>query len=150
MEEVLAGPSLSGSEQSEEQRLVSNAKKIALLLLAIAFEKYGAQLDKQQEVLYGIADVLMDTFAMESVTLRVEKHLSASPQAVAMRDVFLRDAMTRIEGFARPVLAACSEGDALRSNMAVLRRFAKFEPVNAIALRREIAEKLLTAGQYVV
>ena len=58
--------------------------------------------------------------------------------------------MARIEMFARPVLAACSEGDALRANMAILRRFAKFEPVDSIALRRRIAERLLAAGRYVV
>jgi hypothetical protein len=34
--------------------------------------------------------------------------------------------------------------------MAVLRRFAKFEPVDSIALRRRIAERLIGAGHYVV
>jgi hypothetical protein len=51
--------------------------------------------------------------------------------------------MARIEMFARPVLAACAAGDALRANLAVLRRFAKYEPVDSIALRRKIAERLL-------
>jgi len=139
MDEILSGPS-----QSSEP--VPNAKKIALLLLATAFEKFGAEMDKQQEVLAGIADVLMETFAMESCHLRSEK----TGQGTDICAVFLRDAMTRIEGFARTVLAACSEGDALRSNMAVLRRFAKFEPVDSIALRRGIAEKLINAGHYVV
>ena len=87
---------------------------------------------------------------MESVLLRVQKTGKSEGQAADMCAVFLRDALTRIEGFARPVLAACDEGDALRRNMAVLRRFAKFEPVNSIALRTRIAEKLLTAGHYVV
>jgi hypothetical protein len=67
-----------------------------------------------------------------------------------MTAVFLRDGLTRVDGFARTVLAACSEGDSLRTNMAVLRRFAKFEPVNAIALRRTIADRLIAAGHYVV
>ena len=150
MDEVLAGPSLSLDDQSEEKRLVANAKKIALLLLASAFEKFGTEMEKQQEVLAGIADVLMETFGMESVLLRVGKTGKTEGQAVDMCAVFLRDAMTRIEGFARPVLAACAEGDALRSNMAVLRRFARFEPVNSIALRQRIAERLIGAGYYVV
>ena len=51
---------------------------------------------------------------------------------------------------ARTVLAACSEGDTLRTNLAVLRRFAKYEPVNAIELRREIAGRLIDAERYVV
>jgi alkylation response protein AidB-like acyl-CoA dehydrogenase len=146
MDEVLAGPSLATDTESDERKLVANAKKIGLLLLATAFEKFGVDMEKQQEVLAGIADVLMETLAMESALLRTEK----TGKGVNMCAVFLRDAMTRIEGFARPVLAACAEGDTLRSNMAVLRRFARFEPVNSIALRRGIAEHLIAAGNYVV
>jgi alkylation response protein AidB-like acyl-CoA dehydrogenase len=150
MDEILSGPSLSTSDQSEERRLAGNAKKVALLLLAMAFEKFGPEMEKQQEVLAGIADVLMDTFAMESCLLRLEKSGKTEGAMADMTAVFLRDAMTRIEGFARPVLAACSEGDALRSNMAVLRRFTKFEPVDAIGIRRRIAERLIDAGHYLV
>jgi hypothetical protein len=57
--------------------------------------------------------------------------------------VLLRDSMARVEISARTVLAACSEGDALRANMAVLRRFAKYDPVDAVALRQKIAERIL-------
>ena len=127
MDEVLSGSS------------GPSPKKIGLLLLASAFEKFGADMEKQQEVLAGIADVLMETFAMESCQLRAEK----TGRYADLCEVFLRDAMTRIEGFARPVLAACSEGDDLRSKLAILRRFAKLEPVDSIALRRGIAERLL-------
>jgi hypothetical protein len=132
---------------SEEQRMVANAKKIALLLLGLSYQKFLADLEKQQEVLAGIADVIMEVFAMESALLRSRK--KPSEAMTDMTAVFLRDAMARIEVSARNILAACSEGDALRTNMAVLRRFAKFEPVNAIALRRQIAERLLQQGRYV-
>ncbi len=139
MDEVLSGPSAGGS-------LVANGKKIGLLLMALAFEKYGVELEKQQEVVAGIADVIMEIFAMESAQLRSQKNANAED----ICQVLLCDAMARIEMFARPVLAACSEGDALRANLAVLRRFAKYEPVDAIVLRRRIAERLLSAGRYVL
>ena len=42
------------------------------------------------------------------------------------------------------MLAACSEGDTLRTNLVVLRRFGKYEPVDAIALRRKIAHDCWT------
>jgi hypothetical protein len=58
--------------------------------------------------------------------------------------------METIEISARNVLPACSEGDALRTNLAVLKRFTKFEPVNAIAARRRIAARLLEADRYTV
>jgi hypothetical protein len=146
MEEILAGPSTPAGDESEERRLVRNAKKIALLLLGSAFEKFGPAMEQQQEVLAGIADVVMEVFAMESALLRTEKTSAGAD----MTPVLLRDAMTRVEGFAKPVLAACGEGDALRSKMAVLRRFAKHEPVDSIGMRRRIAERLLAAGHYVV
>ncbi len=60
-----------------------------------------------------------------------------------MCQVFVGDAMARIEASARPVLAACAEGDSLRAKLAILRRFAKLEPVDSIAIRRRIAETLL-------
>jgi alkylation response protein AidB-like acyl-CoA dehydrogenase len=143
MDEILSGPSAASG-------LVPNAKKITLLLLALAFEKYGAALDKQQEVVAGIADVIMETFAMESAQLRSQKTGTGAGINADICEVLLPDSMARIEMFARPVLAACSEGDALRANLAVLRRFAKYEPVDSIAIRRRIAERLLTAGRYVV
>jgi alkylation response protein AidB-like acyl-CoA dehydrogenase len=148
-DEILSGPSLGGETESEEQRLVGNAKKIALLAMAQAFEKFGATMEQQQEILSGIADIVMETYAMESSLLRIEKRHAAGA-AAEMCAVLLRDSMARIEFAARPLLAACSEGDSLRSTMAVLRRFAKYEPVDAIALRRSIAERLLAAGHYIV
>jgi butyryl-CoA dehydrogenase len=132
MDEIVSGP--------RESSLVGNAKKIALLLLGVAYQKFLNNLEQQQEVLAGIADVVMEVFAMESVQLRGNQDYC---------DVFLRDAMARIEISARTVLAACSEGDGLRTNMTVLRRFAKYEPVDAIAIRRRIAGRLLEAGRYV-
>jgi len=139
MDEILSGPASGGD-------LTANAKKVALLLLSLAFEKYGLELEKQQEVLAAIADVVMETFAMESALLRSKK--TGKNEDICA--VLQCDSMARIEAFARPVLAACSEGDSLRANMAILRRFTKYEPVDSIALRRRIAERLLDAGRYVV
>ena len=67
-----------------------------------------------------------------------------------MCQVFCREAMDIIESSARTVLAASSEGDLLRTNLAVLKRFTKYEPVNAIAVRRRIADRLLQAERYTV
>src|SRR5216684_2455061 len=146
--EVLGGPSLSNGAGdgpfAEETKIVHNAKKIALLLMGVAYQKFLADLEKQQEVLAGITDVVMDVFAAESALLRTQKLAAGGKgaQAADMLAVLTRDAMAHIEITARTVLAACSEGDNLRANLAVLRRFAKYEPVNAIDLRRKIAGRL--------
>ena len=140
---------LTGSASTD---LVDNAKKTALFALGVAYQKYAAALEDQQEVLASITDIAMNAFVMESVSLRAQKlaGLHKGEIAADVCAVFLREAMEIIESAARNVLAACSEGDVLRTNLAVLKRFTKFEPVNAIAARRRIAERLLSAGRYIV
>jgi alkylation response protein AidB-like acyl-CoA dehydrogenase len=149
--EIMAGPTL-GSGGSEDARLVENAKKTALLTLGVAYQKFGAALEEQQEVLASITDIAMNAFVMESVYLRAQKlaKLGKGEIAADVSSVFLREAMEIVESAGRNALAASSEGDNLRTNMAVLKRFTKFEPVNAIAARRRIAQRLLTAGRYLV
>ena len=89
---------------------------------------------------------------MESALLRARRLAAAGrgAQAADLCAVLVRDAMARIELSARAVLGAAAQGDTLRTYMAVLRRFARYEPVDAVALRRAIAGRLLEAGRYVV
>jgi alkylation response protein AidB-like acyl-CoA dehydrogenase len=146
--EILAGPALGG-----EIDMVANAKKIGLFSMGMAVQKYGTALEEQQEVVANITDILMNAFAMESATLRAEKIERSGKNAENAKDlaaVFAREAMDTIESAAKTVLAACGEGDTLRTNLAVLKRFTKYEPVNTIALRRKIAARMIEAGKYIV
>ncbi|MBL8179181.1 MAG: acyl-CoA dehydrogenase family protein [Bryobacterales bacterium] len=148
--EVLAGPALGAT--LDDATLVSNAKKVALLCLGVAYQTYLKELDQQQEILAGITDIGMSAFAMESVYLRTKKlqAMGKGELAAGMKAVFLPSAIETIEKAARYVLSASSSGDALRTNLAVLRRFTKVELVNSVALRRKIAARLLEAERFLV
>jgi alkylation response protein AidB-like acyl-CoA dehydrogenase len=128
--------------------VVANAKKVGLFLLGVASKKYGDSIEDQQEVVAGITDVLMNAFALESATARARK--TGKENASDMTAVFTDETMENIKASAKTVLAACSEGDALRTNLALLRGLTAYELVNSIALRRRIAGRLLQAGRYVV
>jgi butyryl-CoA dehydrogenase len=146
--ELLAGPSAGAGGEAD---LVANAKKIGLFTLGVAYQKYGAAIEEQQEVVAGIADILMNAYAMESASLRAQKIARGgrhAEHAAEMTSVFLHESLETIEITARAVVAACSEGDDLRLNLAVLRRFTRREPVDAIALRRGIAARLIEAERY--
>jgi alkylation response protein AidB-like acyl-CoA dehydrogenase len=138
-------------DEDEEMRLVHNAKQVALLAIGIANQKYGTELQKQQEILMSISDIIMEALAMESCLLRSRKRAVSGKgrNAADMCAVFLRDAMARVEISCRNVLGACLEGDALRRNMSVLRSLAHYDPADAIALRRNIANRLLADERYV-
>ena len=135
-----------------ELSLVHNAKKIALLTLGVAHQKYGAQLEQQQEIIMNLSDIIMEVFAMESSLLRSRKLAAAGGGANAADAcaVYLRDAIARVELSSRTVLSACAQGDELRRNLSRLRAYASHDPVNAIALRRQIAGRLLASERYTV
>ena len=99
----------------------------------------------------GLADIVMKVFAMESSLLRTRK-MSAGKATITgeICAVFLRDAMARVELSARNVLGACSRPDELRANMQVLRRLANYDPINAVELRRKIANRVLAKERYVL
>ena len=155
--ELMNGPALSSAVGSTapfaaEMAMVANAKKVALFCLGVAYQRFLGEIDEQQEILAGLTDISMNAFAMESAVLRARKMAAAGKGEAAgeMAAVFAREAMEIIESSGRAILAGCGEGDALRMNLAVLKRFTKHEPVNTIGLRRKIAARLLEAGRYVV
>ncbi len=135
-----------------ELSLVRNAKKIALLTLGLAYEKHGAKLEQQQEIVLNMSDIIMEVFAMESSLLRSRKLAVASGAANAADAcaVYLPDAISRIEVSSRTVLSACTQGDELRRNLSRLRAYAAHDPVNSIELRRQIARRLLANERYTV
>ena len=132
--------------------VVANAKKVGLFVLGVAAKRFGETLgekiDEQQEVIAGITDVLMNAFALESATARAKK--IKKENAADMAAVFADETMEKIKASAKTVLAACAEGDALRTDLALLRGLTAYELVNSVALRRRIAGRLLQAGKYIV
>src|SRR5258705_9719148 len=77
MDEILS-PQFGGLDDDDsllaaEDKLAKNAKKVALMTLGTAAQKYMMKLGDQQEILMGIADIIMDTYAMESAILRARK-----------------------------------------------------------------------------
>jgi alkylation response protein AidB-like acyl-CoA dehydrogenase len=145
-------PAAAGTSADAELNLVHNAKKIALLTLGIAHQKHGAHLEQQQEVIMNLSDIIMEVFAMESSLLRSRKLATAGGGAnpADACAVYLRDAITRVELSSRTVLSACAQGDELRRNLSRVRGYASHDPVNAIALRRQIAGRLLANERYTV
>ncbi|PYX26876.1 MAG: acyl-CoA dehydrogenase [Acidobacteria bacterium] len=156
MDEVLSGPSTGEDFEgplADERKLVTNAKKLGLFVAGAATQKYMQAIQDQQEVMGAIADMTIEIYAMESAVLRAqkiaaEKGESSAALPIAMTRVYMTQALEKIEAAARKVIADVADGDMLRTQMAILRRLAKHEPFNTIALRQQIAGKTIEAGKY--
>jgi alkylation response protein AidB-like acyl-CoA dehydrogenase len=156
MDEVLSGPSMGEELEgalAEERKLVAQAKKLGLFAAGSATQKYMQAIQDQQEIMGAIADMTIETYAMESAVLRAQKIVDSKGESgavlpLAMTRVYLSQAMEKIESAARKVIAAVADGDMLRTQLAILRRLAKYEPFNTVELRQQIAQKMIERGKY--
>ncbi len=158
LQDEILNPQMSFDEDtnllSAETKLAKNAKKVALMVLGTAAQKYMMALSEQQEVLINCADIIMDAYQMESAILRAKKIAEKKGEEAAgcfidMASVFCNDAIQRIESKAKNTLTAIAEGDEGRTLLVALKRFTKNNsPVNTIAARQRIADVLIGANAY--
>lgn len=151
MDEVMAGPGGRATYDgalAEERALLANAKKLGLFCAGTASQKYGTELADQQEVMGMLADILAEVLVLESTILRTEKMAGRSQLAIKLTKYYAARSFRVVEAAAERVIAAVAEGDMLRTQMTILRRLVKHEPVNSVALGRAIASVMVEAGRY--
>ena len=149
------GPVLDDAPLAQEKSILGRAKKIFLLVAGLGVQKFQQQLENEQELLAAVADLGIEIFAMESTLLRAEKALRGEGAAAAqpkldLAVVYTHEAFERIGALGRKALAAIEEGDALRTQLSILKKLTRYEPVNTVALKRRVAARVIEAGKYVV
>lgn len=129
------------------------AKRAALFLLNEAVTKYMMAIDKEQEALALLADVLAEVYTLDATTARVMKALDRDGPAkaevpVKILRVFANEAVRRLAGWGEELLATLHEGEAYEDAVRKLGLYLRPAPLNTAALKREIAEDALDAGKY--
>jgi alkylation response protein AidB-like acyl-CoA dehydrogenase len=156
LQDEILNPQMSFDEDettlASEMKLAQNAKKIALMVVGTAAQKYMTELQSQQEILMNAADIIMNAYAMETAILRAQKlaEKGNAENQIAIAQVFCNDVMQRIEAAARNTIAGMTEGDETKMLLVALKHFTKNNsPVNTIEARRNIADTLIAANKYV-
>ncbi|HYF93531.1 MAG TPA: acyl-CoA dehydrogenase family protein [Symbiobacteriaceae bacterium] len=142
-----------GAPLAQERYMIDRAKKVFLMLAGLGVQKFQLNLEHEQELLLGVADIAIEVFAMESAVARALKAIAAGKPGLKpdMARVYCQEAFERIGAFARNILPSIEEeGDTLLTQLSVLKRLMRFTPVNTIALKRKIAERVLDKEAYVV
>jgi len=164
MDEVMQPPSFDlGASTDEplarEAEVLAAVKKIALFGAGVASQRFMTSLQDQQEVMADLADIIAQVYALESALLRARKlagrNAAASSAAAAsaqvaanMTGLLADESMALAEQAGRRVLAACAEGDLLRTQLAILRRLARFTPGDAVGLSRAVARHSIQLERY--
>ena len=140
---------------AKEKQHLEMAKKIFLMVAGSGVQKYAEKLEKEQELLAHIADMVIEIYALESVVLRTAKAIQTNglekeAQKLDYTRVYAQEAFQHIEQLAKECLAALEEGDTLRTMLSMLRKLTRHTPLNTVSIKRDIANRLIEAEKYVV
>jgi len=157
MDEVMAPPSFDGAGETgsvlaRETAVLASVKKITLFAAGVASQRFITGLEEQQEIMADLANMISQIYAFESALLRALKLTSAGRSqasvAGAMTGLLAEGSMDLAETAARRILASCAEGDALHTQLAILRRLTRYTPANATALSRSVARSCIDVEKY--
>jgi alkylation response protein AidB-like acyl-CoA dehydrogenase len=147
-------PEVGGKTLQYQSQLVERAKKLFLFVTGAAVGKFGEAISEEQEILGRLSNIAIEVFAMESGLARALKSMErcgeeASEMKINMVKVYVNDAVGRISDYAREVLVATSTGETLHSQLASVSNLMHLTPVNTVALRRSIADKVIAAEKFI-
>jgi alkylation response protein AidB-like acyl-CoA dehydrogenase len=157
MDEVTQPPAFGGDGDAgdtlaRETATLAAARKVALFAAGVASQRFMTALEEQQEIMADLADMICQVFALESALLRARKCAAAGRStaavAAAMTGLLADETLALADHAARRVLAACGEGDALSTQLAILRRLGRNTPPDAVALSRAVAKQCVAMERY--
>jgi hypothetical protein len=155
---IINNKPLSITEKSDvlndEITLVENFKSVFLLLLGKAFEKYGPEIDKNQQVLLSLSDLAIETYLSESTLKRTIKNIERTSDKdqsdqINMTRLYIYEASQIIQKKSRDVVNSIidmGEQDDLYSS--IIEKLHYSENPNVFDLKTKIANKLISENKY--
>ena len=134
---------------SEEKAIITNLKKVFLMVSGAALQKYMMEIEKQQHLLINASEILSQIYMAESTILRVEKNFAPDSVEAAMAQLNLYKAVEAVIAAAKEGIVSFADGDEQRMMLSGLRRFTKYtNQPNVIALTEKIAKHFVEKNSY--
>ena len=139
---------------SEEKSILKNLKKVFLMIAGAGVQKYGTDLEKHQQLLLAVSDILIEIYLVESAILRTEKNinrygLDTQDMQLAMTKLYLFKSVEKIQSKGKEAIISSVEGDEQKMLLMGLKRFTKYvNHPNVIGLREQVADKIIAENQY--
>jgi len=132
--------------------VLNRFKKATLLIVGAATNQFERKLAAEQEVLFNIADMLIEVYAVESTLLRIQKlEQKDGAESVSLMkdvlDVYVYDTSHKIAKFGHDAIYSIVEGDTNDVHKA-LHFYTKVKGVNVKEARRRLADRLIEENKY--
>ena len=136
-----------------EKEHIKKLKKTILMTAGKAAQHFAMEIEKEQEVLMNLADMVIDVYTAESAILRAEKLAlkdgeEKAQHQIVMSKLFLYSSIKNCQRCGEEVILSFTEGDEQRILLMGLKRFTKGYTINPKNLRRNIADKLIEENRY--
>lgn len=156
--ELMSIPSFDIPDYSElfaqEKEIIANLKKVFFMVAGAALQKFGAELEKHQQLIIAASRIMQEIYMVESAMLRAEKlanvkGLDAAKNAEKLVQLQLFKSVEIIKTEATRGIISFTEGDEQRMMLSGLRRFTRYnEYPNIVSLKTEIADLLIAENKY--
>ena len=139
---------------SEEKEMIRKLKKAFLMIAGAAVQKFGQELDNQQQLLIAAADILIEIYMAESALLRTEKNVKRFGEdtqkvQIAMSKLYLYKAVDIVEEKGKESIISFTEGDEQKMMLMGLNRYTKYVNYpDIVDLRNAIAEMVKAENKY--
>jgi alkylation response protein AidB-like acyl-CoA dehydrogenase len=128
------------------------ANRATIFGIARGAEKYLEQIAEKQELLGGLADCLILTYAMDSAITRAVQLAEAGDPgatiATAMAQLFVAQAHERVFDLVREMLMWMEQGEEWERGVAEVNLYYELSRVNTFSLRRQVARHMIDRGEY--
>jgi len=129
------------------------AKRVVAYTVQVIMQRGLADLGEKQQHLMILADMIIDVYAMESVTARVLEQMRLRPLAdvsaeLDMTYVFVASANQRVASHAARLLCNELDGEELERHLETVRAFTPFIPIRTIDTKMRLAKRLVADGGF--
>ena len=150
-EALSSGETKGESYFEEKNRYTGNFKKVILLCIQGAVKKFEKTLINEQEVLNNIADMMMETYVSESLSLRVAKMENMGKNDPVYRDILdvnIFDTSEIIRKSAYDAIYSFASEEVAPVLITATDNLTKVRGINVKDARRRIADRLIGDNQY--
>ncbi len=144
----------NSDELNDEITLVENMKKVFLLLLGKSFEKFGPEIDKNQQVLLSLSDLAIETYISESTLKRTVKNIKRTSTIdqeyqISMSKLYIYEAAKIIEKKSRDIINSVIDDDNQENiYSSILKKLSYTKNPNIFELKTHVADKIIAENKY--
>ena len=147
---------ISDKHLSQEISIISKFKNLFLILLGNVVQKFGNELEKQQQILLSLSDILIEIYFSESALYRTLKNIDnqgieSQTTQENMVQFYVFEAYNIIHKSAREIILSISDGEEQEQLLKILNEKCSYNRhPNVIGLKTKIANKFIQENSYFI